>query len=185
MWLDQYPSEFYEASRIKEAYLILHPQILERYDITREEFYDAFPRASNFSQLKYPIVDEYWIEYWDSEWYYMSQRVESLTLKRKISEASKVKGQSKKQAYKYKELLNQNEQDRIEFMRNAITQKYNGSKWRNAQLLETGNREIIEFTYWWDEFFWISNTTRTGRNILGKLIMEYRDDLLARLNEYA
>jgi hypothetical protein len=78
----------------------------------------------------------------------MSQRVESLTLKRKISEASKVKGQSKKQAYKYKELLNQNEQDRIEFMRNAITQKYNGSKWRNAQLLETGNREIIEFTYW-------------------------------------
>jgi len=78
----------------------------------------------------------------------MSQRTDNLKLKREISEASKVKGQSKKQAYKYHQLLNQNEQDRITFMRNAITQKYNGSKWRNTQLLETGDREIIEFTYW-------------------------------------
>jgi len=182
--LDSYPVEHYPPERIQNAVLILHPQILERYEITQQEFHAAFPRASNFSQLKYPIVDEHGLEYWDSEWYYMAQRFDCLDIKMKISKISKTKWKSKSEAYKYEEFMNNDDNDRIEFMRNAIEKKFNGSKWRNEKLLETTGREIIEFTYWWDEFFGISHDTRTGRNILWKLLMEYRDTLLAQLKSY-
>ena len=184
MSLENYPVEQYSPDVIQESYLILHPQILERYDITLEEFYAAFPRWSNFSQLKYPIVDEYGIEYGDSEWYYMAQRFESVAIKKKISDVSKTKWQSKNEAYKYAEFMNNDDNDRIEFMRNAIREKFNGSKWRNQMLLDTGERNIIEFTYWGDDFFGICNKTRQWRNILGKLLMEYRDNLLDQLKSY-
>lgn len=44
--------------------------------------------------------------------------------------------------------MNVDEEDRISFMRKAITEKYDGSKWRRQMLLDTAGREIIEFTYW-------------------------------------
>jgi hypothetical protein len=44
--------------------------------------------------------------------------------------------------------MNNDPNDRIEFMRNAIREKFNGSKWRNEMLLDTAGREIVEFTYW-------------------------------------
>jgi hypothetical protein len=67
MSLKNYPEEHYSPEILQEAYLILHPHMLKRYNITLEELYDVFPRGSNFSQLKYPIVDEHGIEYGDSE----------------------------------------------------------------------------------------------------------------------
>lgn len=111
----------------------------------------------------------------------MAQRVDDMRVKKRISEDSKIRRQSKKTAYEFEKLLDTNPENRITFMRNAIREKFNGSKWRNEMLLETAGREIIEFTYWNDQFFGISHDTRTGRNILGKLLMEYRDDLLAEL----
>ena len=57
--------------------------------------------------------------------------------------------------------MNNDPNDRIKFMRNAIREKFNGSKWRNEMLLDTGKREIIEFTYWGDDFFGICDKTRT------------------------
>lgn len=172
-----YPIEAYSPERIKGAYLIVHPKILERYNITRADFYGVFERGSNFSQLKYPITDDYWNIFYDSEWYYMAERFNDLEIKKAIAQASKIKWHSKKVAYKYREIMNQNDTDRIEFMREAIKRKYDESKWRRWLLQETGTREIIEFTYWGDRFFGIDSTDRTGRNILGKIHMQYRDTM--------
>jgi len=172
--LNSYPRESYTPERIKQAYLIIHPHVLERYQITRWEFYDAFERGSNFSHLKYPIQDEYGNTYEDSEWYYMSLRFDNLEVKKKIAAASKIKNTSKKVAYKYKNIMNMNDDDRIKFMRETIQKKYDNSKWRQDMLAKTWGREIIEFTYWWDEFFGISHDKREWRNILWKLHMEYR-----------
>lgn len=91
MPLDNYPIQQYSRERIQESYLILHPQIIARYEITLQELYDVFPRGSNFSQLKYPILDEHGIEYGDSEGYYMAQRFESLDIKKRISRVSTTK----------------------------------------------------------------------------------------------
>lgn len=178
MKLDQYPVEHYPPERIQEAMLIIHPRILERYEITRAEFHGVFERGSNFSQLKYPIVDKHGIPYHDSEWYYMAQRFDDLSIKWQISEASKTKWESKKAAYKHYENMNQNPKDRIRFMRNAIWEKHDRSTWRQGLLRDTWDREIIEFTYWGDEFFGISHDARMWRNILGKLLMEYRQTLI-------
>jgi len=176
--LSDYPIEIYSPERIREAFLIIHPKILEKYKITREEFYGVFERGSNFSQLKYPLEDDFWNIFHDSEWYYMAQRFSDLDIKKNIAEASKSKWKSKNEAYKYKDFMNSNEEDRIKFMRESIEKKYDQSSWRQDMLRETQEREIIEFTYWWDEFFWISNTLRRWRNILGKLHMEYRSKKL-------
>lgn len=172
-----YPLETYSPERIKEAFLIIHQKVLERYWITREEFFWVFERGSNFSQLKYPIEDEFWNIFHDSEGYYMAQRFDDPEIKKAIAQASTTKWLSKKVAYKYKEIMNHNEEDRVRFMRESIKKKYDGSSWRRWLLQETGTREIIEFTYWEDRFFWIHNSDRTGRNILWKLHMEYRDSL--------
>jgi len=51
-WIIEYPE-----SRIKQAILILHPKIFEKYEITLEEFYDVFECWSNFTKLKNPIID--------------------------------------------------------------------------------------------------------------------------------
>ncbi len=175
--LSNYPLEIYTPKRIQEAYLIIHPQILERYKITRWEFYDAFERGSNFSHLKYPIQDGHGNIYEDSEWYYMSLRFDDLEIKKEIAAASKIKNTSKKVAYKYKSIMNINDENRIEFMRETIQKKYDNSSWRQDMLRSTWDREIIEFTYWWDEFFWISHDARQWRNILWKLHMEYRENM--------
>ncbi len=170
-----YPLETYSPERIQEAYLIIHPKILDRYNITRDAFFWVFERGSNFSQLKYPIADDHWNIFYDSEWYYMAERFNDPEIKKAIAQASQTKWLSKKVAYKYKEFINQNDEDRVQFMRESIQKKYDGSTWRREHLQETWNREIIEFTYWEDRFFGIDSTDRTGRNILWKLHMEYRD----------
>lgn len=179
--LSHYPIEEYTPDRIQNAFLIIHPKILERYEITLDEFHGVFERGSNFSQLKYPIVDEHGIFYHDSEGYYMAQRFDDLDVKRAISKASQIKGKSKAAAYEHFDDMEQDPEKRIAFMKRTIEKKYDGSKWRRQMLLDTAGREIIEFTYWWDEFFGISHDHRQGRNILGKLHMEYRDRLLEQL----
>ena len=175
--LNNYPIESYTPERIQETYLIIHPNVLERYHITLWEFHGVFERGSNFSHLKYPIEDKHWNIYEDSEWYYMSLRFDDLDVKKKIAAASKIKNTSKRVAYRYKKIMNMNNDDRIEFMRDTIQKKYDNSEWRREMLIKTWEREIIEFTYWWDEFFWISHDKRQWRNVLGKLHMEYRDNL--------
>jgi hypothetical protein len=42
--------------------------------------------------------------------------------------------------------------------------------------LATEDRKIIEYTYWWDTRFWIDQDTLRWKNILWKLLMEYRDN---------
>lgn len=86
--LSRYPIEEYTPDRIQNAFLIIHPKILERYEITLEEFHGVFERGSNFSQLKYPIVDEHGLSYGDSEGYYMAQRFDDIEIKKAISLAS-------------------------------------------------------------------------------------------------
>ena len=45
------------------------------------------------------------------------------------------------------------------------------------ELLKTWNKTIIEYTYRKDTRFWIDQSTLKGMNILGKLLMEYRNSI--------
>jgi len=42
--LAAYPTEEYSPERIGDAFLIIHPKVLEKYEITRDAFYGVFER---------------------------------------------------------------------------------------------------------------------------------------------
>ena len=67
----------------------------------------------------------------------MSLRFDDLDVKKKIAAASKIKNTSKRVAYRYKEIMNMNNDDRIEFMRDTIQKKYDNSEWRREMLVKT------------------------------------------------
>ena len=72
--------------------------------------------------------------------------------------------------------LEQDEGKRIEFMRNAIREKFDNNPELKAELLATWDRQIIEYTYRWDVRFGINQNTWKWKNVLWKLLMEYRDN---------
>lgn len=50
-------------------------------------------------------------------------------------------------------------------------------------LLDTGNRELIEGNTWGDKYWGVDIHTGEGQNVLGKLLMEVRAELLAAMNQ--
>jgi len=61
-------------------------------------------------------------------------------------------------------------------MRNAIREKFDNNPELRKELLNTGNKTIMEYTFRWDTFFWIDQETLKWKNVLWKLLMEYRDN---------
>lgn len=165
----------YTDEEIKTAALIVHPSILWRYWLVAEEIVFVFEQWSNFTQLKTPIVDESGNEFWDSEWYYMAQRVADLEIKKLIAFCSWWKYLSKKSAYLHPELLDKDPFNRIKYMRKAIKFKFDNNPHLKQLLLETWEKDIIEYTYWGDIFFGVDCNTKKWANILWKLLVEYRN----------
>ena len=142
--------EIFSKNEILNAALVTHPHS-KQINLTKEELGQTliFENGSNLTLLKNPIVDEYGNEYRCSEWYYKARKLYD---------------------------LEQDEGKRIEFMRNAIREKFDNNPELKAELLATWDRDIIEYTYRWDVRFWIDQNTWKWKNILWKLLMEYRDN---------
>ena len=159
---------------ILDAALIVHPR-QKQVNLTKEELGNILicEHLSNLTPLKNPIIDEYWNEYWCSEWRYMSQRTDNLDLKEMIAFLSTWFWLAMKARELYN--LEQDEVKRIEYMRNAIREKFDNNPELKAELLATWDKMIIEYTYRWDTRFWIDQNTLKWKNILWKLLMEYRD----------
>lgn len=66
---------------------------------------------------------------------------------------------------------------RIEVMKEVL--KFNQSPFKE-NLIATGNEEIQEGNTWGDMFWGVDLITGQGKNMLGKLIMEIRKDLLTK-----
>jgi len=164
--------EEFSKEDIKESALIIHPKI-EWYNIKANEIMHLFEEWSNFTQLEKPIIDKYWNEFWDSEWYYMANRTKDKWIKTMIAFLSIWYWLATKARNIYP--LEQDEKKRIKFMRNAIKHKFDNNPALKEKLLETWDKKIIEYTFWDDTFFWISQNTLKWKNILWKLLMEYRD----------
>lgn len=164
----------YSIDEINNSMLIFHPKIFSRYDFTGIDIICVFEQGSNFTVLDNPIIDEFGIEYWNSEWYYMAQRTNDLQIKKHI--ASNTKNLlTKKVAYQYRDLLERDPLRRIEFMRKAIKLKFDRNEWLKHILIWSGNQNIIEYTFFWDSFFWVDDKTKKWSNILWKLLIEYRE----------
>lgn len=66
---------------------------------------------------------------------------------------------------------------RVDVMRKLLIQKFSGKVLR-AELLSTGEAELVEGNYWNDTFWGVCKGR--GENRLGKLLMEIRTGLRAR-----
>jgi len=167
--------ENFEKSDILDAALIIHPKA-KQINLTRDELSQTFifENGSNLTPLKNPIIDEYGNEYRCSEWYYMAQRIDDLWAKKVIAFLSTWYWLAMKARKLYD--LDQDEERRVEFMRNAIREKFDNNPELKDELLATWDRNIIEYTFWNDVCFWINQDTLKWKNILWKLLMEYRDN---------
>lgn len=167
--------ETYTHQEILDAALVTHPKA-KQCNLTKEDLEHVliFENGSNLTFLKNPIKDEYWNEYWCSEGLYMAQRVEDLGAKKIIAFLSSGYWLAMKARKLYP--LEQDEVKRIEYMRNAIKQKFDNNSDLKEELMKTDNKLIVEYTFWNDTRFWIDQTTLKWMNILWKLLMEYRDN---------
>ena len=163
----------FSKEEIQNAAIIMHPNA-KWYNIKAEEISQVFEEWSNFTPLKKPIEDEFGNKFRDSEWYYMAQRTNDPETKEMIAFLSIWHGLAKKSTQLYP--LEQDEIKRIEYMRNAIKNKFDENAVLKEKLMSTWDREIIEYTYRKDTFFGIDQNTLKGKNILWKLLMEYRDN---------
>ena len=167
--------ENFTKDEVLDAALVTHP-ISKSINLTQEELSQTliFENWSNLTLLKNPIIDEYGNEYRCSEWYYMAQRTNDLWAKKIIAFLSTWFGLAMKSRQLYD--LEQDEEKRIEYMRNAIREKFDNNPELKEELLATGDKKIVEYTYRWNVRFWINQNTWKWKNILWKLLMEYRDN---------
>ena len=165
--------EQFSKEDIQNSATIMHPKS-EWYNITAEEVAQVFEEWSNFTALEKPITDEFGNEFRNSEWYYMAQRTDNLEIKKLIAFLSIGYGLAKKASQLYP--LEQDEIKRIEYMRKAIKHKFDNNPKLKEKLMNTWDKVIIEYTYREDTFFGIDQKTLRWRNILWKLLMEYRNE---------
>ena len=173
-WFELLKFKFYSMNELTAAALILNTADIEtsKFDIKpRENFRDL----SNFWKLDTPICDTDNNMFRDSEWYYMAWRVNDKTIKKCIAFMSQEYGLARKARKIFSTYMEQDENQRAHIMREAIYKKFDNNLRLQELLYTTWDRDIIEYTYRNDDLFWIDQKFKVGRNILGKLLVEYRD----------
>ena len=70
---------------------------------------------------------------------------------------------------------------RVDIMRNLLVQKFGQEPYRSL-LIETGQLYIIEGNDWGDRFWGVDLNTGEGKNALGRLIMDIRDEICEWVN---
>ena len=139
---------------------------------------------SNFQPLLFPIrriIDWVSLYYRDSEWDYMQQRLPHLAQKIKVSRLSEKLWWSRTARKIRSDQIDHDKLHRIEYMRGSLHENFVRNQDLAEILLDTWDKQIIEYTYWWDTFFWIDQETLSWSNVLWKLLVELREHLKSSL----
>jgi hypothetical protein len=136
-------------------------------------FSGEFRWLSNFASVKI-ILDG--IEFSSTEHAYMSAKSESMEWKSFCACHTNSAGQVKRKS-KTISLVENWDEIKVSVMKDCIQQKFSQEPFR-TKLLQTNDEIIEEGNSWNDKFWGVDIKTRVGENILGKLIMEFRDSLI-------
>ena len=71
------------------------------------------------------------------------------------------------------------EQVKDDVMRKVVRAKFTQHEELKRMLLETGDAILEEGNTWHDKYWGVDSVTREGKNMLGKILMEIRDELRA------
>ena len=130
---------------------------------------DQYGCFSNFSRHGFELGQKYWST---SEHYFQAQKFESELLQEKVRNAKTPLEASKIGRDKTLPLRDDWEKVKEGVMKEAIIHKFLNHEELRELLLSTGEEEIIEETQ--DDYYWGCGKDGTGKNILGKILMEVR-----------
>ena len=130
---------------------------------------------SNMYQLRVPVTCDLGFQYWNSEGLYMALRTNILDERSWISKQSKKSGFAAKEARKMF-ALDQDQNNRAGYMLNAVRQKFSNNPELASKLILV-DKEIIEINTWKDNFFGVDLSSGNGCNVLGKVLMQVREEL--------
>lgn len=139
----------------------------------KEEPWKGF---SNFAKLQTPI--EKWGLKFDSvEVAYMASKTEDMQIKKQISQMSP--GEAKRFSRSI-QLRPDWEEVKIEVMKELLQEKFSQPLFKTL-LAMSGEKEIVEGNWWHDQFWGSCSCDKhkhtPGQNMLGKLLMEIREEL--------
>lgn len=139
---------------------------------TREQPYGCF---SNFSAHGFELDGAWWPT---SEHYFQAQKFVGTSYVEQIRQAHSPKEAANLGRQRAFPLRADWEQVKDEIMRRAVLRKFEAHVDIRAILLATGDEEIIEQTS--TDYYWGCGTDGSGRNMLGRILMQVRQTLRER-----
>lgn len=139
------------------------------YFYTVADEYGAF---SNFSRHGFEIDGKYWKT---SEHYFQAMKFESTKYEDKVREARNPKEAATLGRRRDFPLRKDWEAIKDDVMRLAVTKKFEKHEDLAKLLLSTGDKDIVENAP--SDYYWGCGQDGSGKNMLGKILMEVRDKL--------
>lgn len=133
---------------------------------------DKYGCFSNFSRHGFELDGKYWFT---SEHYFQAQKFVGSVFEEEIRQAKSPMDAAKMGRDRNKPLRQDWEDVKDEIMKKAVLQKFLTHNDIREILIATSNEEIVEETT--DDYYWGCGTNGTGKNVLGKILMEIRSIL--------
>lgn len=139
------------------------------YFYSTKDQYGAF---SNFSKHEFELDGQIWPT---SEHYFQAQKFDDRAYREKIRTTQSPMIAARLGRSRKVPIRADWEEIKVEIMHKAVVAKISSYPELQTLLLSTRQEEIIEKTT--NDYYWGCGTNGTGRNMLGKILMEIRDKL--------
>ena len=136
---------------------------------------DEFGEFSNFAEYPIQLDGERWPTV---EHYFQAQKFADLAYRKKIRMAKTPMIAARLGRDRSRKLRRDWESVKVDVMRKAVRAKFGQHEDLRQLLLSTGGARLIEQTE--DDDFWGCGSNGSGRNMLGRILMEIRKDSEAR-----
>lgn len=133
---------------------------------------DEYGCFSNFSRHGFELDGKYWMT---SEHYFQAKKFIGTEYEEQVKMASTPMEAANMGRDRSKPLRKDWEEVKDDIMRRAVLEKFKANNDAKEILLSTGDEEIIEKTT--KDYYWGCGEDGTGKNMLGKILMETRDIL--------
>lgn len=133
---------------------------------------DEYGCFSNFSKHGFELDGKYWMT---SEHYFQAKKFIGNEYEEEVRMSSTPMEAANMGRDRSKPLRKDWEEVKDDIMRKAVLEKFKANNDAKKILLSTGDEEIIEKTT--KDYYWGCGENGTGKNMLGKILMETRDIL--------
>ena len=133
---------------------------------------EAYGCFSNFSKHGFELDGKFWLT---SEHYFQAQKFVDCSFEEVVRLAKTPMEAAKMGRDKDRPLRKGWEEVKGEIMKKAVLQKFITHSDIREILISTGDEEIVEDTN--DDYYWGCGSNGTGKNMLGKILMEIRSIL--------